>query len=213
MLTPAQLNQVLNHRYATKAFDPSKTITAEEKQALLEALQLSPSSFGLQLWKFYIIEDADVRAQLRKESWDQGQVTDSSLFVVLAAETTVDEARVDKWMARMAEVQGIPVAQLDGFKGMLMGFLAAMTPEQQVDWAKKQVYIALGQLMTSAALLQLDSCPLEGIDPAAYDQILGLSDKGYTTAVACAIGHRSAEDHHASSPKVRFPLQDIIETV
>jgi len=208
-----QLNRLLTFRYATKAFDASQQITAEEKEALLSSLHLAPSSFGMQLWKFFIIEDADTRAKLRAESWGQGQVTDSSMFVVLAAETTVDEARVDRWIATMAEAQGTTPDALAGFKDVLLGFVNAMSPEERVEWAKKQVYIALGQLMTSAALLEIDTCPLEGINPVAYDEILGLQEKGYTTAVACAVGHRSAEDKYAEAPKVRFPLTDVIETV
>jgi len=208
-----QLNELLSFRYATKEFDPTKVITAEEKSALLSALHLSPSSFGLQLWKFYNIEDPSLREKLKEESWGQGQVTDASMFVVLAAETNLDEARVDKWIARLAEVQGAPVEKLAGYKEVLMGFVYSMNETQKVEWAKKQVYIALGQLMTSAALLGIDTCPLEGISPIAYDEILGLKEKGYTTAVACAIGHRSATDRHATTPKARFPIENMVETI
>ena len=208
-----QLHDLLSFRYATKEFDSAKVISPEEKQALLSSLHLSPSSFGLQLWKFFVIEDADLREKLKAESWGQGQVTDASMFVVLAAETNLDEARVDKWITRLAEVQGAPIEKLAGYKEVLMGFVYSMNETQKVEWAKKQVYIALGQLMTSAAMLGIDTCPLEGISPVAYDDILGLKEKGFTTAVACAIGHRSATDKHANHPKARFSISDIVETL
>ncbi len=213
MLTVDQLHQLLHFRYATKAFDPSKQVSTEEQNALLESLQLSPSSFGMQLWKFFVVEDRSVREQLKSESWGQGQVTDASMYVVLAAETNIDEARIDKWLTQLAKVQGAPIEKLAPYKEMLSGFVNNLTPEQQLEWTKKQVYIALGQLMTSAALLEIDTCPLEGINPVAYDEILGLKEKGYTTAVACAIGYRSADDHHANTPKARFPLSEVIETI
>ena len=208
-----QLNKLLSYRYATKIFDPTKKISVAEKDALISSLHLSPSSFGLQLWKFFVVEDPAVREKLKAESWGQGQVTDASHYVVLAAETNIDEVRVDRWMTCLASSQGIEPEKLSGLKEMLMGFVYSMDETQKVEWAKKQVYIALGQLMTSAALLGLDTCPLEGINPVAYDEILGINDKNYTTVVACAIGYRSSEDHHALAPKARFPLHEVVETI
>jgi len=208
-----ELHKILSFRYATKSFDPNKHISSAEKDVLLSSLRLSPSSFGLQLWKFFVIEDPTIREKLKAESWGQGQVTDASMFIVLAAETNLNEERVDRWMSCLASTQGKQPEDLAQYKEVLMGFAYSMDEKQKIDWAKKQVYIALGQLMTSAALLSIDTCPLEGINPVAYDEILGLKEKGFTTAVACAIGHRSSNDHHANNPKARFPLSEVVETI
>ena len=174
---------------------------------------LTPSSFGLQPWKFLVVADPAVRAQLRPESWNQSQVTDASHFVVLAARTDLGKADIDTWISRMAEVQGTAVESLDPLKGMIAGFAERMSVEDRHAWNARQVYIALGQLMTSAALLGIDTCPMEGISAAAYDRVLGLENSGYATAVACALGYRSAEDKYASVHKARFEREAVIEHV
>jgi len=213
-MTPLEhLNELLQFRYATKAFDSSKKLPSAEKKALLESLPLAPSSFGMQLWKFFIIEDASTREKLKEVSWGQAQVTDSDFHVVFAVETTFDEARIDKWVSHMADVQGTPAEAAAGLKGAIMGFVADWSDEQKVEWAKLQAYVALGQFMTSAALLKVDTCPMEGIDQAAYDDILGLKEKGYTTAVACSVGYRSPEDKYAGTPKARFSYEEMVEVI
>jgi nitroreductase len=112
----------------------------------------------------------------------------------------------------VAATTGAPAESLSGYRQMILQFLAAMAPEATVAWAKHQAYIALGQLMTSAAVLEVDSCPMEGFDPAAYDRILGLAERGMTTAVACALGYRAAEDGYAARPKVRYPRAEVLLT-
>lgn len=207
------LNELLEFRYATKAFDADKKLPKEEKKALLESLPLAPSSFGMQLWKFFIVEDAATREKLKEVSWGQAQVTDADFHIVFAVEAGFDEARVDKWMTTLSEVQGKSEEELAGYKGAIMGFTAQLSKEEKIQWAKLQAYIALGQFMTSAALLKVDTCPMEGIEPAAYDEILGLKEKGYTTAVACSVGYRSAEDKYADAPKARFPYDELVEVI
>ncbi len=213
MTTIDQLNQLLSFRYACKAFDAQKTLAPETKDALLKSLPLTPSSFGMQLWKFFIIEDAEVRQKLKEVSWGQSQVTDSDFHIVFAVETTFDEARIDKWVDHMATVQGTPEEAANGLRGAIKGFTADWSDAKKQEWAKLQSYIALGQFMTSAALLEVDTCPMEGIDHAAYDEILGLKEKGYTTAVACSVGYRSAEDKYASAPKARFAYDEMVEVI
>lgn len=214
MSLPSQdLVNALRWRYATKQFDASRKIPADVWDALEESLVLTPSSFGLQPWKFLVVEDPAVRAQLLPESWNQSQVTDASHFVVLAARTDLGKADIDTWISRMAEVQGTAVESLDPLKGMIAGFAERMSVEDRHAWNARQVYIALGQLMTGAALLGIDTCPMEGISAAAYDRVLGLENSGYATAVACALGYRSAEDKYAGAPKARFARSAVIEHV
>lgn len=212
-LTSQDLLAALRWRYATKQFDASRKISPEVWDALEESLVLTPSSFGLQPWKFLVVADPAVRARLLPESWNQSQVTDASHFVVLAARTDLAMSDIDTWISRMAEVQGSPVEALDPLKGMIAGFAERMSVEERHAWNARQVYIALGQLMTSAAMLGIDSCPMEGISAPAYDRVLGLENSGYATAVACALGYRSEGDKYATAPKARFERAAVIEHI
>lgn len=209
-ISSQELLSALSFRYATKAFDPSRKISPETWAAIETSLTLTPSSFGLQPWKFLVIHSAEIREKLKAASWGQGQVTDASHLIVLTARTDLTQQDIDSWIARLSEVQGTPAEALAGLAGMIGSFSGNMsTPERQA-WNTRQVYIALGQLMTAAALIGIDTCPLEGISPADYDEILNLNATGYTTAVACALGYRAADDKYATAPKARFPQEKII---
>lgn len=210
-MTPDHLLTALRWRYATKQFDASRKIPDDVWDALEETLVLTPSSFGLQPWKFIVVRDTAVRARLQPESWNQPQVTEASHFVVLTARTDLDKHDIDTWIARMAEVQGKAPEDLSPLKGMIAGFAETMSCEARHAWNTRQVYVALGQLMAAAAVLGIDTCPMEGISAAAYDRILGLENSGHATAVACALGYRSAEDKYAAVPKARFPRERVIQ--
>jgi nitroreductase len=203
----------LRWRYATKKFDPTRKIPAATWDALEESLVLTPSSFGLQPWKFLVIQDPGVRANLSSESWQQPQVTQASHYVVLTARTDLNAADIDAWMGRMAEVQGSGSEVLAPLKGMIEGFAQAMSHEARHAWNVRQAYIALGQLMTAAAVMGIDACPMEGISAAGYDQLLGLEGSGYATVVGCALGYRAADDKYASIPKARFDRSKVISHI
>ena len=210
-LSPEALVESLNWRYATKKFDPSKKLDAATWQALEETLVLSPSSYGLQPWKFLVVQDPALRAQLREKAWGQGQVTDASHFVVFTHRTDLTEADIDRYLARIAEVRGVTAESLGGFRQMMVGNLVQGPKHATIaDWTARQAYIALGQLMTAAAALGVDTTPMEGLDPKAFDQLLGLEGSGYATAMACAVGHRAADDAYAALPKVRFAKEDLV---
>lgn len=212
-LAPDQLLAALRWRYAAKQFDPARKIPADVWDALEESLVLTPSSFGLQPWKFIVVRDPAVRARLQPESWNQPQVTEASHFVVLTARTDLTKADIETWITRMAEAQNKSVDDLAPLKGMIAGFAETMSCEARHAWNTRQIYIALGQLMTSAAMLGIDTCPMEGISAPAYDRILGLEDSGYATAVACALGYRSADDKYAAIPKARFEPTTVIRHI
>lgn len=211
-LNANDLIEQLNWRYATKEFDPSKKIPAATLEVLEQALVLTPSSFGLQPWKFIIVEDQSVKDQLPAVSWNQQQPKDCSHMVVLAARTGYKRENVGEFIDRMAEMRGVTVESLSGYEKFAGGFVDQASEQGWIDtWAQKQVYIALGQLMLSAAALGVDACPMEGIDPKAYDRILGLEESGYSTVVACPLGYRSETDKYATTDKVRFAASDVIE--
>ncbi|MGL5018438.1 MAG: NAD(P)H-dependent oxidoreductase [Luteolibacter sp.] len=211
--TPDSLLASLSWRYATKKFDPTRKIPAATWDAIEESMVLTPSSFGLQPWKFLVIEDAGVRANLALESWKQPQVTEASHYVVLTARTDLTSADIDAWMTRMADVQGTSPEAVAMVRGMIEGFAQAMSHEARHAWNVRQAYIALGQLMTSAALLGIDACPMEGISAAGYDDLLGLGGSGYATAVGCALGYRAADDKYAALPKARFERAKVVSRI
>jgi nitroreductase len=211
VITGESLLQQLTWRYATKKFDPAKKVSAVDWAVLEQALILTASSYGLQPWKFIVVTDPALKAKLRPASWNQSQVEDCSHLVVFTAKQEVSEADVDRFIARVAEVRGASVDSLAGYKGFMVGDLVNGARAAIIkEWAARQAYIAMGNLLTSAAVLGIDTCPFEGIEPAKYDEILGLAGTGYATVAACPVGYRAADDKYASAPKVRFQAKDVI---
>jgi nitroreductase len=201
-------------RASIKKFDASKKIPQDIWQALEKSLILTPSSFGLQPWKFFVIQDIELRKKLTPLSWNQTQVEDCSHFVVFTYRNTLDEAFIERYVEDIAKTRSQPLEKLKGYKSMMVETLVKGPQSAQIpEWSKKQVYIALGNFMTSAALLGVDTCPMEGIDPVAYDKTLGLTGSEYTTVVTCAAGYRHAEDAYSKQAKVRFPAKDLIVTI
>ena len=206
--------EALNWRYATKAYDTAKKIPADVWKTLEQSLVLAPSSYGLQPYKFLVVNDAAKRAELRPHSWGQPQITDASHLVVFAARTTLTERHVDEFIQRVSDVRGVPADALGGYRDMMVGDLVKGPRSAVVQhWAARQAYIALGELLTTAALLGVDATPIEGFNPAEYDKLLKLEGTGYSSVVVAALGYRSAEDKYASLPKVRFSTGQLVETI
>ncbi len=212
--TPEKVLEQLNWRYAVKKFDPTKKIPESIWKVLEQSLVLSPSSFGLQPWKFFVVNNKEKREELLPHSWGQKQVVEASHLVVLAIKKDLNEADVDRYVQRMSEVQNVPIENLAKFAGMVKGFITKPPyPFEVNDWSTRQTYIALGFFMTSAAMLGIDTCPMEGFIPSKYDEVLGLSEKGYSAVVVCPLGYRAEDDKYATNPKVRFPTKDMVEYI
>lgn len=202
----------LHWRYATKKFDPTRKLSDDQWGKLEAALLLSASSYGLQPYKFIVVQDAALREQLGTAAYGQGQVTDCSHLVVFAARLDVTEADVDHYMARISEVRGVEVAHLGGFAKVIKGDVVNGPRHAVVqEWCARQAYLALGNLLTVAALESVDVCPLEGFDTGKFDEILGLPGQGYRAVVLAAVGHRADDDGAAGLPKVRLPAGELIE--
>jgi nitroreductase len=210
-ITRNQLLDQLNWRYATKQFDPTRKISPEDWDTLEEALRLSASSVGLQPWKFLVIDDPELRATLQPVSYGQSQIVDASHLVVFTTKFDLGEADVDAHIARTAAVRGIPVEDLAPLRDMAVGgIISGKSAEERRNWAFNQTYIALGNLLTSAALLGIDTCPMEGFSREEYDRILGLTEQGLASAVVATLGYRSSEDKYGHAPKVRFDRDEVI---
>lgn len=211
-MTPEDCLNMLNWRYAVKKFDAKRTIPDAQWNAVLESVHMSPSSFGLQLWHFISVETPEIRERLRKVSWDQSQVTDSSRFLVFCVRRDLTEGDLDRHLRRIAEVRGVDLESLAAYKERMMGLISGKSPEDLVSWLERQVYIALGFAMNSAAGMGIDACPLEGLEPDAYDAILGLEQSPYRSLCALALGYRDSSDDYAQRAKVRFDRDEVIGT-
>ncbi|MGB0452509.1 MAG: NAD(P)H-dependent oxidoreductase [Bacteriovoracaceae bacterium] len=201
----------LNWRYAVKEFDSSKKLDDPQIKTLEESLRLTPSSFGLQLWKFVIVSDQELKTKLKGASWNQGQIEQCSHLVVFTTPESVTDEMIDKLVNTTAQVRNAEVESLEGYAKVMKGFTGSQSPEVQLAWMQKQAYIALGSLMSLAALMGVDTCPMEGIVPDQYDEILGLKEQGLKTAVACCLGFRAETDKYATAAKVRYATEDVIQ--
>lgn len=208
-IAPAALRTALQRRYAVKKFDPARRIPEATWSALEDALVLTPSSFGLQPWRFIVVTDSARKAALAAASWGQPQPRDASHHVVFAVQHELGPADVERWVARLAAVRGAAPAALEGYRRVMLDFVAKPGFDARA-WAACQAYIALGNFLTSAALLGVDACPMEGIQKAEYDAILGLAEQGCTAVVACAAGYRAADDAYARQAKARYPKDDVV---
>jgi len=204
-----QLVESLQWRYAVKRFDSARRIDATTWAAIERSLVLTPSSFGLQPWKFVVVSSAENKAKLPAISWNQTQPADCSHMVVFAARKSVDEEYVDTYLEKVAYERNVSVLSLAGYRKVMVGFLQN-TQGRHLVWSSNQVYLALGQLLASVAMLGVDACPMEGIVASEYDKLLGLDGSDYTTVVGCAIGYRHADDHYAKLAKVRFDATDLV---
>lgn len=201
-------NENLLWRYATKKFDPTKKLTPKLLDELLEAPYWSASSIGLQPWKFVVVTNPELRQKLRLAGNNQPQFTDASHLVIFCVRKTMDEAYVDHYLARISEVRGQTMESLMDFKRMLLGPLR-LSPAELGSWMRRQVYIALGFLLSSAAQHRVDACPMEGFDSKKFDEILELDQFGVESLATCALGYRSPDDTLAEEKKVRLPKEEI----
>ncbi len=209
-----ELLEKLNWRYATKIFDKNKKISKENWEILIQSLVLSPSSYGLQPWKFIVVENQELREKLKPVSWGQSQVTDASHFVVFTTLKEIKSSFVDEYISRISEVRGQTKESLVGFENMMKkNIVEGMDKDYVFHWNQRQAYIAMGFLLETAALLEIDTVPMEGIDPKAYDSILGLSDSDYGTVAAVALGYRDPSDKYAEVKKVRFSKDQMIQVL
>ncbi|HBG24133.1 MAG: NAD(P)H-dependent oxidoreductase [Bacteroidetes bacterium GWF2_41_61] len=203
----------LKWRYATKKFDTTKKVSAENLELLKEAVNLSASSYGLQPFKILIIENPEIREKLRAAAWGQPQITDSSHLLLFCNYLEVGPEKVDGYLKLRADINNLKLEDSKDYGDMMKSLMVALTPEQMEVWTSKQTYIALGTLLAAAAELKIDSCPMEGFDKVEFNKILGLNEKGLSASVIGAVGYRSQDDPYVVFKKVRKPLAELFETI
>ncbi len=208
-----QLLESLNWRYATKKFDSTKKVNAEDLDKLLEAIRLSASSYGLQLFKVFVVEDKETREKLKAAAWNQSQITDASQVLVFCSHSDVTAEDIDNYIIRTTETRNLDVNALAQYGEFMKGTILGLDTNVKQAWTARQTYIALGTLLAACAELRIDSCPMEGFDNAQFDEILGLEAKGLKSAVVATIGYRSEEDQLQYAAKVRKSKEDLFETI
>lgn len=205
-----ELLDALKKRYATKKFDPAKKLKTSQVDTLIEAIRLTPTSYGLQLMRAVVIEDNAVREQLIPHSYNQRQVADASHLILLCRIKDVSTAHVDQYIENISQTRGVALETLNGFKNSMNTSIEKKSEEEIEIWLSKQVYIALGNMMNACALLEIDACPMEGFKPKIYDEILGLDQLNLASVLAIPVGYRSENDHHSRAKKVRVSREEFL---
>lgn len=199
-------------RYAAQVFDPEKKLSDDTLRTILESGRLAPSSYGIEPWKFVVITHKELRAKLREAGFGQPKITDASHLVVIARRTDVRENIVRELIERTALASGKSATDLDGLKQMVDGVVTARSDEALDSWAKAQTYIALGIMIETAALLGVDTGPMEGFVPDQVDDVLGLKAKHLTATTMLALGYRG-DDAAAGRPKARRHFDEVVEFI
>lgn len=208
-----EILQALSWRYAVKIFDPSKKVSEEDLHAILESGRLAPSSVGLEPWKFIVVKNEALRQKLRKASFDQPKVTDAAYLVVIAHRTDAENLP-QELVERATKAQQKTEADLEGLRRMAEGSVKSKSHSTDClqGWLAAQSYIPLGMMIQTAALLGIDTTPMEGFHPGEVDDILGLHAKHLHATTMLVLGHRG-DDPHASYPKIRRAFEEVVEMV
>ncbi|WP_163397282.1 nitroreductase family protein [Flavobacterium fluviatile] len=202
----------LKWRYAVKAYSNIKV--AEEKvDQILEAINLSASSCGLQSYRVFVVSNPEIQNKLGADSFN-GQIRSCSHLLVFAAFTDMTSTYIDDYIAMTENQRGLDAGALSGFRNGLHSYFGAIDTEQKALWATKQAYIALGTALIAAAELKVDATPIEGFSTSVIDEVLGLKEKGLHSAVILALGYRDSEkDYMAAMKKVRLPVKEMVTKI
>lgn len=201
----------LKWRYATKKFDSGKKISTQDLASIKEAINLTPSSYGLQPFKVMQIDSPELRAKIQPAAWGQSQIVDASHLFVFAHFTDIGEKEVAAYMQNKADSSGFDVSALKGYQDFIVGKIAEMSDARKSEWNARQTYLAVSTALNAAAELRIDACPMEGFELESLNEILGLKEKGLSAAVIVAVGYRSEEDETQNAPKIRKAEKDLFE--
>lgn len=204
------LLKTLNWRYAVKRFSDHK-LNTEQLNLLLEATRLSPSAYGFQPYRLLVVEDTSLREQLVAYSYDQDKVLNSSHLIVFAALRDIDYTFIAEHMERLSAQRNLSKEARDNLEQHYQQVLVDQADKaQRQQWIREQTYLALGNFLTSAAVMEIDTCPMTGIVAEDYDRLLQLQDKNLTTIAIATLGHRHPQDGYATQAKVRLSMDELV---
>lgn len=209
----ALLLNAFQWRYATQIFDPHLKVPEDKFDVLLEVLRLSPSYQNLQPWKFVVVRNKSIRRELKKYTPSVSQLTDASHLIVLCSLRNINASYVDRLLQKEQQLSENQDAHVEELRADLVTFIKKLSPEEVRNWMDKQVYTALGFLLSACALLHIDACPLEDINKSKFDKILSCHQFGIKARLAVAIGYRSKEDIWGGKKKARWSADEVIITI
>ncbi|AKP50603.1 NAD(P)H-dependent oxidoreductase [Cyclobacterium amurskyense] len=205
-----ELIDKLNWRYAAKAMNGEK-IAQEKVDNIIEAISLAPTSSGLQPFEVIVITNQEIKEKIKPIAWNQSVITDCSHLLVFAAWDTYTEERINKMFDLTNEQRGFTNEGWENYRKQLLTTYPNRSAEENFNHAAKQAYIAFSQAITAAAFEGVDSTPMEGFDPNALDEILGLKEKGLRSCVVLPLGYRDSEkDWLVNLKKVRKSKEDLV---
>ena len=208
-----ELLKNLEWRYATKKFNPEKKVSSSDLEKLKRAIQLSVSSYGLQLYKVFIIEDIELRKKLKPVSWNQNQITDASHLFVFCNYNRVNSKDIDTFIRQTADSRNTEYEKLAGYGDFIKMKLDEKSDAEQTNWLERQPYLALSNLLIACAELGIDACPMEGFEVEEYNNILDFEEKGLNACVIATVGYRMPDDRSQHMPKVRKPMHLLFEEI
>ena len=207
-----EIIDTLKWRYATKVFDKNKKVSEEDLNTILESARLSPSSVGLEAWKFIVVENKDLREKIKLASYNQPKITDASHLIVITTRTDHENIS-SELIERAMKIQNKTEEELSGLKQMADNFISSKVGMGKInEWFQAQSYIPLGIMMETAALLNIDTCPMEGFDPNKVDELLDLKSKNLTSTTILTLGYRG-EDPYSQLAKIRRDFDDVVEII
>jgi nitroreductase len=210
----SDLLQKLQWRYATKKMNPAKPVPQEKVDRILEAARLAPTSSGLQPYEIIVVKNKGVQEQIKPKAWGQGQVTDCSHLLVFAAWDNYTPERINMMFDLTNTERNSTNEGWENYRKMLLSTYPARDAEVNYEHAARQAYIGLGAALIAAAFEEVDSTPMEGFDPKAIDEILGLSARGLRSVVILPLGYREEDkDWLVNLKKVRRPNAQFITTI
>ncbi len=207
-----KLQETLNWRYAVKKYN-NKKVSDTDLNTILDIINLSASSAGIQPYRIFVVENKELRKQLGENSFNS-QIIEASHLLVFAAYNNVTQEIINDYIVYISEVRQIPIEQLADFKKSLENHLLSRTSDENFIWSSKQAYLALGTALIAAAELKIDSTPMEGFDNQKLDELIGLKEKGLKSVVLLSLGYRDEEnDSFAKLKKVRLPKEEFVTIV
>jgi len=200
----------LSWRYATKTFDESRVIDDDKLEVLYKAFNLTATSYGLQPIKLLVLKNKELQSKLVEHSMDQEQIAQASHVLVFCIETQIDAEYIIDYFKRIKAIRNTSDEILEPFKEFLVDDFSNRPQDTIEDWAEKQAYLSMGNILTVCAVEGIDSCPMEGFDPDKYDEILGLRQKGLKSVLLLPIGYRANDDMFAEFKKVRKQVSESV---
>ncbi|MDO6808166.1 nitroreductase family protein [Zobellia galactanivorans] len=200
----------LEWRYAVKKFDSEKILPQEKIERLKQAFNLTATSYGLQPITLVVIHNKELQKELVEHSFGQQQVVQASHVLVICIQSDIDEAYISRYFEQVKKIRGTSPDILDPFKKALVADFSKKEVHEIEQWSKNQAYLALGNLLTICAMEKIDSCPMEGFLPSAYDTVLNLKEKGLTSVLVLPVGYRADDDMFSEFKKVRKNIEESI---